>query len=86
MAININITKEEEDLATIDDREASGWIPPVNPAKKNVTSRIYSITALGEVLITFNASMNPVDISKYNEENMLIYIERYNPELEEHSP
>ena len=82
----INITKEEKNLKTIEDREASGWIPPVNPEKKNVTSRIYSITAIGEVLITFNASMNPVDISKYNKENMLIYVERYDPDSEEHSP
>lgn len=45
----------------------------------NFTSRIYAISALAKVQIVFNASMNPANISNYNSDNILIYLDKYNP-------
>ena len=36
--------------------------------------------------IVFNASMNPVEISKYNRENIFIYLDTYDPNLKKHVP
>lgn len=58
-------------------RLINGWKPPIKPESYNVTSYIYSITALGRIEVVFNASMNPVEISNYNSENIFIYFDKY---------